>query len=119
MSFMRATRSPLDRGRCRHGREYRHRANTLRDRGCTFPGCDRPASWSDCHHVRHWADGGPTSDHNGVLLCPHHHREIHHGHWDIRFADDGIPEFLPPPWIDPNRTPRRNVMHHKQLQQRS
>jgi len=95
------------------------RAITLRDRGCTFPGCDRPASWCDCHHVAHWADGGPTSYHNGVLLCPHHHREIHHGHWDIHFADDGIPEFLPPPWIDPNRTPRRNMMHHNPFHQRT
>jgi uncharacterized protein DUF222 len=27
------------------------RAITLRDRGCVFPGCDRPASWCDCHRV--------------------------------------------------------------------
>ena len=24
----------------------------LRDRGCTFPGCSRPPSWCDAHHVR-------------------------------------------------------------------
>ena len=36
------------------------RAITLRDKGCVWPGCDRPAGWCDAHHVRHWADGGPT-----------------------------------------------------------
>jgi len=56
-----------------------------------------------------------------VVLClrVYVHREIHHGHWDIRFADDGIPEFLPPPWIDPTRTPRRNMMHHNPFTQRT
>ncbi len=49
------------------GRETRtvptgiRRALVLRDRGCAFPGRDRPASWCDAHHLRHWADGGPTS----------------------------------------------------------
>jgi len=47
-----------------------------------------------------------------VLLCPYHHTQIHHGHWQIRRADDGIPELIPPTWIDPNRTPRRNLLHH-------
>ncbi len=56
---------------------------------------------------------------NAVLLCPHHHRLIHRGDWEIRFAADGIPEFLPPPWIDPNRTPRRNTMHHRPFHQRT
>ena len=95
------------------------RAITLRDRGCAFPGCDRPAAWCDCHHVKQWSDGGPTSLANGVLLCPHHHREIHRGHWDIRIAADGAPEFLPPPWIDPNRAPRRNTMHHNPFHTRT
>jgi hypothetical protein len=49
------------------------------------------------HHVRHWIDGGPTSLNNVVLLCGHHHRTIHHTPWQVRLADDGKPEFLPPP----------------------
>ncbi|HEX9890894.1 MAG TPA: DUF222 domain-containing protein [Actinomycetota bacterium] len=55
------------------------RAVALRDRGCTFPGCDRPRSWCDAHHVVHWADGGPTSLSNLVLLCRPHHRMVHTG----------------------------------------
>ena len=96
------------------------RAITLRDRGCTFPGCDRPASWCDCapcHPLVHRADPPATS--NGVLLCPRHHRLLHQGDWEIRFAADGVPEYLPPAWIDPARAPRRNMMHHNPFPQRT
>ncbi|HEX7745283.1 MAG TPA: DUF222 domain-containing protein, partial [Micromonosporaceae bacterium] len=88
------------------------RALVLRDRGCAFPGCDRPVRWCDAHHITAWTDGGPTALHNSVLLCRHHHRVIHHGEWAVRLAADGHPEFLPPAWIDPDRRPRRNPHHH-------
>jgi hypothetical protein len=55
------------------------RALNLRDGGCRFAGCDRPASWCDAHHIRHWADGGPTSLGNVILLCAAHHTLIHEG----------------------------------------
>ena len=32
----------------------------LRDRHCTYPGCDLPAMWCDPHRLVHWADDGPT-----------------------------------------------------------
>ncbi|HEX7743869.1 MAG TPA: DUF222 domain-containing protein [Micromonosporaceae bacterium] len=89
------------------------RALVLRDRGCAFPGCDRPPRWADAHHVRHWADGGPTALHNAVLLCRHHHRQVHHADWEVRIAADGHPEFLPPAWLDPDRRPRRNQYHRR------
>jgi hypothetical protein len=53
------------------------RALVARDRGCRFPGCDRPPGWTDAHHVIHWAQGGPTALTNLVLLCRRHHRLVH------------------------------------------
>ena len=87
------------------------RAIELRDKGCTFPGCDRPAAWTDCHHIVHWTHNGPSSYENGCLLCPKHHSEIHRGHWEVRMAADGQPEFIPPEWLDKQRRPRRNMSH--------
>jgi len=103
------------------GRERRlitgalRRALVLRDGGCAFPGCDRPPRWCDGHHVRHWADGGPTSLANAVLLCGYHHRLIHDdaAGWRVEVAADGQPEFVPPAWLDPARIPRRNSFHRR------
>jgi hypothetical protein len=53
------------------------RAVIARDRHCRFPGCDRPHTWCDAHHVVHWADGGPTALPNLLLLCRRHHRMVH------------------------------------------
>jgi Domain of unknown function (DUF222) len=87
------------------------KAITQRDKGCTFPGCDRPPGWTEAHHVQHWLDGGISCYKNGCLLCAHHHRVIHRGDWLIRWAKDGIPEFVPPIWVDPEQNPRRNNAH--------
>ena len=184
----------LDAGRARRtATGPLRRALIVRDQGCTFPACDRPARWCDAHHVISWADGGPTDLTNLALLCGYHHRLIHtdaeppigahsntgshtaagtgtnpgtdkdagppaspgagtnagadtntgidtsaHGveagavpgpacgpvagagseperrvgaGWQIRIATDGLPEFLPPAWLDPDRLPRRNYYH--------
>ncbi len=96
------------------GRERRlftgpiRRALILRDGGCAFPGCDRPPRWCDGHHILSWLLGGLTCLENAVLLCGHHHRLIHHSEWEVRMAADGLPEFLPPSYLDPLRRPRRN-----------
>jgi hypothetical protein len=63
------------------------RAVVVRDRHCRFPGCDRPPTWSDAHHVVHWAKGGPTAVHNLVLLCRRHHRMIHHRRFHVEMVD--------------------------------
>ncbi len=103
---------PLDVGRASYSIPTGiRRALIARDRGCAFPGCDRPPAWCDGHHIRHWADGGPTAITNLVLLCGHHHRTVHHHGWQTRIVH-GQPQFLPPPWIDPTQTPRRNHYHH-------
>jgi hypothetical protein len=60
------------------------RALVLRDRGCRFPGCDRPPQWTDAHHIQPWATGGPTTLPNLILLCRHHHTLVHEGGWGIR-----------------------------------
>ncbi|MEV4350820.1 DUF222 domain-containing protein [Actinoplanes sp. NPDC049596] len=89
------------------------RALHLRDRGCAFPDCDRPPRWTDMHHLKGWAEGGATVLENLVLLCRRHHRDIHHpdSGWQIRLGADGLPEFIPPATIDPERRPRRNLYH--------
>ena len=84
-------------------------ALVVRDRGCAFPGCTRPAEWCIAHHITHWADGGPTDLNNLVLLCGYHHRVVHHHGWHVAMAADRPPKFVPPPWVDPDQTPRRNT----------
>jgi len=44
------------------------RALKHRDRGCRWPGCDRPVSWSVPHHIEFWSRGGPSTLSNLVLL---------------------------------------------------
>jgi hypothetical protein len=87
------------------------RALTLRDGGCTFPLCEIPGKWCDVHHVDHWADGGRTDLNNTALVCGAHHTTTHHHGWIIRMAGDGLPEWIPPAWIDPHRRPRRHHRH--------
>ena len=94
------------------------RAITLRDRGCIWPGCDRPATWAEFHHVIPWSHGGPTSATNGVLLCPHRHQEIHRTEWEIRFRPDGVPELIPPHHLDHTREPQRNILHRTDVADR-
>ncbi len=89
------------------------RALNLRDRGCIFDGCTRPPRLTQAHHIAEWTeDDGPTDLDNLCLLCAYHHRLIHHSDWEIRMADDGHPECIPPAFLDPHRTPRRNRAHH-------
>ncbi len=72
------------------------RAVIVRDRHCRFPGCDRPNTWCDAHHVVHWTDGGPTALPNLVLLCRRHHRMMHaRGGFGLRL-EDGRPVFRRP-----------------------
>ncbi|MGH3646456.1 MAG: DUF222 domain-containing protein [Micromonosporaceae bacterium] len=104
---------PLDLGRAvRVFSGPQRRALMLRDRGCAFPDCDRPPHWAEAHHVTHWVDGGSSDLGNAVLLCGFHHREIHQGHWRVKIATNGYPEFTPPRYIDPAQIPIRNHLHH-------
>jgi hypothetical protein len=75
-----------------------YQALWARDRGCTFPGCNR-TRFVHAHHVLHWAWDGETSLVNLLLLCTRHHRAVHEGGFTIRkdfqdrwrfFRPDGI-----------------------------
>ncbi len=70
-------------------------ALAARDRGCRFPGCDRPPSWCEAHHITPWSHGGRTSLGNGILLCRHHHLLVHNNHWTIH-QKGGAYEFRRP-----------------------
>ncbi|HEX5812412.1 MAG TPA: DUF222 domain-containing protein [Pseudonocardia sp.] len=109
---------PLDVGRAvRSAPPSLRRLLELRDGGCAFPGCDRFARWCRVHHIEHWADGGATSCQNCVLLCGAHHRAVHHQGWEVAIATDGLPDFYPPPWVDPQQRARRNL-RGRQLRRR-
>jgi hypothetical protein len=70
------------------------RALLARDSGCQFPGCT--ARRCDGHHIRHWADGGPTTLHNLALLCRRHHRAVHEEGFAVIRGDDGALTFYRP-----------------------
>ncbi|SRR5712692_1112079 len=72
------------------------RGLNVRDRGCRWPGCDRPVAWTSGHHLRHWTRGGPTDLSNLVLLCHRHHWLVHEGKWQIVRGDDGQYLVIPP-----------------------
>ena len=55
----------------------------VRDGGCVWPGCDRPSSWTNAHHILHWGHGGDTNLDNLVLLCHRHHWSVHEGGWQL------------------------------------
>lgn len=39
---------------------------------CCWPGCHKPADYSDIHHVTEWKDGGETNLSNLMVLCKYH-----------------------------------------------
>ena len=70
------------------------RALLHRDRGCRFPGC--VARVGQGHHVRHWAQGGPTTLSNLALLCRRHHRSVHEEGYQVERGSDGGLRFRRP-----------------------
>ena len=77
-----------------------------REGGCSFPGCDHPPQWCDRHHIIDWIDGGPTDLDNMTLLCRFHHTHFLQKGWGCRMNGDGLPEWIPPRWIDPEQRPQ-------------
>ena len=58
------------------------RAVLARDGGCTYPGCHH-RDGIEVHHIRHWANLGPTDLNNLACLCWRHHRLVHEGGWGL------------------------------------
>ncbi|MEU5156483.1 DUF222 domain-containing protein [Glycomyces sp. NPDC021274] len=67
----------------------RHKLELEQPGGCAWSGCRAPISWTEAHHLEHWADGGATTAENLVLLCRFHHGRIHTGKWDIAKTGPG------------------------------
>ena len=62
------TGRPLDVGREQRLFTRRQRiALAIRDGGCRWPGCHRPPSWCEAHHIVHWKrDNGNTNTDDGT-----------------------------------------------------
>ena len=63
----------------------------LRDLGCVFPWCTRPARTACDHdHAIPHDQGGPTCSCNVAPLCRHHHRLKTHTPWRYRLLEPGV-----------------------------
>ena len=80
-----------------------------RDAGCSFPGCTHPPQWCDRHHIVDWILGGLTDLENLTLLCRYHHTHFLQKGWTCRINADGLPEWIPPRWIDQDQRPHINA----------
>jgi hypothetical protein len=107
---------PVDDSRSATG----HRACTLprahnchvhpKDRGCTAPGCDVPAYYTEVHRVTPWAKTHTTDVSDLALACGPQHKIAEQG-WTTRKNQDGVTEWIPPPHLDYGQ-PRTNTFHH-------
>jgi len=70
------------------------RALDHRDQGCRFPGCG--LHFTQGHHLRHWAHGGPTTLSNLALLCRRPHRAVHEEGYQVARLPDGTLQFRRP-----------------------
>ncbi|MDX6213847.1 MAG: hypothetical protein QOF82_2934 [Frankiales bacterium] len=74
------------------------RALVIRDRGCVFPGCDRPPAHCQAHHIKYWSADGYTNMDNLALVCWFHHRLLHEGGWHLQRIPPTQPD-TPPGWL--------------------
>jgi hypothetical protein len=74
--------------------------------GCAAPGCDRPPSWCEAHHIVFWKrDAGKTNLADGILLCRRHHLLFHNNGWEIQRDKSSKYWLIPPAEQDPGQTP--------------
>jgi hypothetical protein len=90
--------NPLDLGRTvRTVAPAQRRAVAARDRTCRWPGCGRPVTWCQSHHLHPWADGGETNVNQLLSVCTPHHHLLHEGGWTMELSADGEVTVRPPP----------------------
>jgi Domain of unknown function (DUF222)/HNH endonuclease len=88
-----------------------YNALVIRDQHCRFPGCDRPATWCEAHHIQPWQSGGHTQLTNLALLCTRHHHLLHNRGWHTKLLPDATLEVTDPrgrvrTTTPPSRPPR-------------
>src|SRR3989475_4370414 len=84
------------------------RALHHRDRGRRFPG--RVVRVRQGHHIRYWAQGGPTTLSNLAPLCRRHHRAVHEEGYKVERLSDGELQFRRPNgWVLPDVPPPSKV----------
>ena len=88
------------------------RALVARDRHCAFPGCHRPAPWTEAHHLNEWhRDSGPTDIDNLCLLCTKHHTLLHQPGWHAKLTPEQTLEVTTPTGRTLRAPPRANLHH--------
>ena len=75
-----------------------------RDKGCSYPGCDAPLSWTQAHHVTDYAITRRTCVDDGTLVCTANHALFEQMGWQSIMLND-LPHWVPPAWVDPNQKP--------------
>jgi hypothetical protein len=106
---------PLHLGRSRRlASPAQRKALAIRDGGCTFPGCEHPAMWTDAHHVTAWEHGGRTDLDQLVSLCRRHHGIAHRAGWVLTLGDDGWTR-----WTTPSGVTIAGQRHHRRPDDRA
>ncbi|GAB2518350.1 HNH endonuclease signature motif containing protein [Nocardia heshunensis] len=111
---------PMFLGKCKRLASPGQRlALIARDKGCTRPGCDAPASMCAVHHVTDWAVGGPTDLSNLALACDHCHALVNDSAdgWKtvVMGKDSAFPGrcgWIAPKHVDPTQSAKVNQRHH-------
>jgi hypothetical protein len=81
------------------------------DRGCTFPGCDKPGYLCEVHHVDEWAAHGRTDIDKLTFACGAHHKLLGKG-WRTRKLANGDTEWLAPECLGLEFPGTVNAYHH-------
>jgi hypothetical protein len=92
--------------------EQQRLAMLARDGGCSYWGCDTPGAWTEAHHVYDWRKTKRTRVDEGAPVCGGNHRSFEQMGWTSTMIN-GRPHWIPPAWVDPTRTPRRNQLHDR------